>query len=515
MGRLRLQNANNYVSSGNISAEFENLIRYLVSAEKGNLTLGEMLDQIFDEDGLFSGPIELRLDATSGLQFRVGVFTDPEEKWQNIVDLEDIRGAPGLDVGQIGAPILFDRQDTVGVAAQTVIGYSHDETDGILVYVDGILMTEGASFDYTTDSVTNEVILTSALAGTENITLYKIRETAITNYNRQDTLTTASQAVFPFVHDADTVLQVYKNGVLQRFGGSFDYTTDPATDTVTFTSTIPSGNLVSIITVENTALNNVTGLMTEGNFTDTATGKILYATLAINDEDITQAKVEGLVSHIATAAKLVVASSTPGTPATGDLWLDTSVAPNVLKYYDGTQYLRTSPESGLPPFVAADANKIIGVNGTGTALEYRDIDLSSVIPVTQKGASNGVATLDSDGNLPSSQLPSVLASGSLYKENSGATADGDYKIQRVFKQRLSVTGVSLRCSAGTANVQLLVNGVAVGTAQAVSTTPSATTFPTAQEVDATAASALLGFQVTSQSSLADLEVTYSYAILSS
>ena len=76
------------------------------------------------------------------------------------------------------------------------------------------------------------------------------------------------------MHDEATVLQVYKNGILQRSGGSNDYVTNAASDTVTFTSAVPSGNTVTIITVENTSTNVVTGLMTEANYTDLATGKI-------------------------------------------------------------------------------------------------------------------------------------------------------------------------------------------------------------------------------------------------
>ena len=195
------------------------------------------------------------------------------------------------------------------------------------------------------------------------------------------------------MHDEDTVLQVYKNGILQREGGSNDYVTNAASDTVTMTSSVPSGNTVTIITVENTSANTITGLMTETNFTDTATGKIPTSKLQIADGDIAQAKVVGLVSHIASAAKLTTSGSTPSAPATGDLWLDTSQSPNVLKFYDGAQFLQTSPESGLPTFSTSNAGQVVQVNGTGTALQYAAVDLSSRIATTQRGAANGVASL--------------------------------------------------------------------------------------------------------------------------
>jgi len=514
MSRLRQKNPNNYISSGNISDEFESVVRYLNATEYGNKTLGELLAQIFDDSGEWAGPIEVRLDSTNGLQYRVGTYTEAEAGWLSIVPLDEIRGEPGLVVGEIGAPIIYSRQDTDMLATETVVAYSHAATDELIVYVDGVLQVEGSGNDYTTSSGDGEVTFTSAMTGGETVTIYKIRSTSITNFLRTDILTVATQAVFPFVHDINTVLQVYKNGILQRDGGTHDYTTNPDSDTVTLTSAVASGNLISIITVENTALNYVTGLMTEAGYTDTETGKILYSKLAVEDGEITQAKVSGLVTHLATAAKITPNATAPITPATGDLWLDTSTSPNLLKFYTGTQWLQTSPDSGLPTFVEADANKIIRVNGTGTALEYSAPDYTSLLKVSAKGAANGVASLDSGGKLPSSQLPEVLSSGSFYDLQSSAVSNGDFSIQRIFKQKIQIVGVSIQCSAGSATYQLLVNGVAVGDTEDFTTSGIGVTLPTAQEIDGSSASKLIGFQITSASSLADLEVTLAYQILS-
>ena len=49
--------------------------------------------------------------------------------------------------------------------------------------------------------------------------------------------------------------------------------------------------------------------------------------------------------------------TTPTGSQTGDLWLDTSQVPNILKFYTGTQWLETSPESSLPTFVASNASQ--------------------------------------------------------------------------------------------------------------------------------------------------------------
>ena len=107
MARLRQQNPQNYVASGNINAEFENVIRYLNSAELGEKTLGELLETLFDENGVWKGPIELRNDSSAGLQYRVGTYADQSTGWKNLATLESLRGAAGSVVGELGAPIPF------------------------------------------------------------------------------------------------------------------------------------------------------------------------------------------------------------------------------------------------------------------------------------------------------------------------------------------------------------------------------------------------------------------------
>tara|TARA_B100000212_G_scaffold64341_1_gene44348 strand:- start:2505 stop:4052 length:1548 start_codon:yes stop_codon:yes gene_type:complete len=515
MARLRQQNPQNYVASGNINAEFENVIRYLNSAELGEKTLGELLKVLFSEDGVFQGPIEFRNDSSAGIQYRVGSYTDTTTGWTTLATLDSLRGAAGSDLGTVGAPIIHTRQDTVATSGQTVVNYAHDSTDELLVYVNGILKRSGGSNDYVSNATANTVTFNSGLTAGHVVTIYKIRATAITGFTRSDTVTTASQTVFPFVHDDATVLQVYKNGVLQREGGSNDYVTNAASDTVTFTSAVPSGNTISIITVENTSANTITGLMTETNFTDTATGKIPFSKLQIADADIAQAKVAGLVSHISTAAKLTVSGTTPSNPSAGDLFLDTSVSPNVLRFYDGTQFLQTSPESGLPTFSTSNAGQVVQVNGTGTALVYAAIDLSSRIATTQRGAANGVASLDSTGRLPSSQLPTSISSGSFYKIVSGSVSNGAQVIQRIFKQRIQIDAIHVVCSSGTGTVQIQVNGVNVGSTVNVSSSDNNTTLSTPQEIDATSANKKIGFNITNASSLNDLEVTFAFSILSS
>lgn len=514
MARLRQRNPQNYSSSGNINAEFESLVRYLNAAELGDKTIGELLAVLFDDDGEFVGPVEMRLDATDGLQYRVGEYDSDSAGWLNLADLADLRGEPGRDVGEIGAPILFGRTDFVATSLQTVFTYAHDATDELIVFVNGVLQIPGVSSDYTSSAAADTITFNTGLTVSDVVTAYRIRATAVTGFHREDFVTVATQAVFAFVHDDTTVLQVYKNGILQRSGGSYDYVSNAATDTVTFVTPVASGNTITIITVENTATTAVTGLMMEEDFCDPTTGKIIYSSLQIASGDIAQAKVSGLVTALAEAPKLTVGSSTPTGPATGDLWIDTSASPNVLKFWDGTDFLSTSPDSTLPAFTTDDAGKYVAVNGAGTALEYQDLDLSSRIAVTQKAAANGVASLDSDGRLPYAQLPEVLAADNMYLSRTGTTADGTYTVQRVFLRQVEVTGLSAVCASGTATIQLAINGVGVGSTYAVSSTATNNEFVTAQAADGSVATARVGFIITSASSLTDLEVTLAVRVVS-
>lgn len=516
MPRLVQQHPGNYTASQNISNDFENVVRYINAAELGDKTLGELMKILFNSSGEFAGPIEFRKDASAGLQYRVGTYTDASKGWITIASLSEIKGADGTNLGDIGAPIIHSRQDTTATNGQTVVEYAHADTDELLVYLDGVLQRPGASYDYTNDpdgGTNGSVTFVTPLAGGEIITIYKIRASSITGYTRTDTLTAATQTVFPFVHTAEQKLLVFKNGILQREGGANDYTADPDADTVTFTSSVASGNLVSIFTIEDVAQTVVTGLMLESQYVETGTGLIKYAKLSVDDDEIPTAKVNGLSASLTEKAKITASTTAPVSPSTKDLWLDTSTSPNQLKFFDGVAWNATSPESALPTFTTSDARKVARVNGTGTALEWADIDLSSVIAVTQKGAANGVATLDAAGRLPSTQLPTSVSRTTYYQEND-APANATYAIQRIFKQQIKIEGVALQTSSGTCDVQVAVNGVGVGDVHNVSSTPVEVTLASSIDVDATSASSLIGFIVTNNAAAADLEVTLAISIVS-
>lgn len=514
MGRLRQLFPSNYNSSGNVSTEFESLFRYVNAAEMGNLTLGELLAKLFDDNGDPDLPVELRKNTDGDIEYRVGEYTSDADGWTSLVNVADLRGETGSDVGTVGEPVMASRQDTQPTNGSTVVSYTHDSTEDLVVFVDGVLKREGLSYDYTSDATTNTVTFTSTFAGTETVTIYKLRTASLPGYNRYDVVTTGSQTVFPFTHGDDAQMLVYLNGILQRYGGSYDYINDPDSDTVTFTSPITAGNLVTIITLDDGVLRRVAGLMLEADYVDTTTGLINYSALGIADGDITMAKISGLTAAVAAHATITVSATSPVSPSSGDLWLDTAASPNELKFWDSTQWLRTNPDADLPAYTTSDAGKVLHINGTGTGLEFADTDLSDRIPTSEKGIANGVATLDSSGRLPTAQLPEVLSSDTVYMTEATPSAT-TYTLKRVFKQSVQLTGIAVRSSAGTANVQLALNGVGVGSTYAVSTTPNEVTLGSPVDITATSASVTIDVIVSSPASLADLDVAVSLNVVSS
>ncbi len=609
MARLRQQHPQNYVNSGNIHTDFENVIRYLNAAELGNKTVGELLKVLFNESGDFRGPVEFRVDNQTGLQYRIGEYANDDEGWITLVQISDLRGPSGANTGTVEGPLFFNRQDSVvstgllggsftitgggtgytsaptisfsnpdgdpingvnpaatctidangvvdaitltspgsgyltpptmtftppttgttatatctlgAIAANAnVISYTFDPTtDDIVVYKNGLLQTEAApSSEYSKDSTQNTVTLASVQLA-DKITIYSIRSQAVTNFRRLDETIAQAKTSVTFIHTANEKLLVYKNGILQEEGGNDDYLTNPATATITFTSTLIVGDKVSVITVENQSLKTVAGLMFEDEYTDTS-GFIRYAKLAVANDEIPQTKVSNLATSLAGKANLASSNSSPTSPVTGDLWLDISQVPAILKFYDGTQWLETSPESSLPTFIQSNANQYVRVNGTGTALEYGDLDFTSLVPKTFMGAQNGVASLDSSSKIPVAQLPDIFATTTipfknLWEDTNNTVTNKTYFITRVFKQKLRIDGINYQLSAGTCTIQLSLDGTAIsGTTLNATTTNQSQSFSQIIEIDGNTSGRRLEVVVTNASSAQGLELGVAAATLS-
>jgi len=512
MARLKQQHPQNYISSGNINTEFESIIRYVNAAELGNFTIGELLDKIYDENGEFDGPIEFRADTTVGIQYRVGEFdaSEADEDWVTLIDYADLRGPAGTSVGSVEGAIFFNRQEFTATSAQTVFSYTFDTTDDVMVWTNGVLNIEA---DYTKDAAANTVTFAVGRATSDKITILTVRASSVTNYRRSDIVASASQAVFPFVHTNDETLLVYKNGIILVEGGGNDYTSSASSDTITLVSAASVSDKITILTIENLAAQNITGLMFESEYTDSS-GSIMYSTLFIEDGDIPQAKVNGLVAALSDNATLTVSASTPVSPSTGDLWQDTSVSPNKLKFYDGAAWISTSPSSELPAFTSSNAGEYVRVNGTGTSYELGTIDFSTLVPKTYMGAANGVASLDSTGKMPITQLPEIFSVDTInFTEATVANGTGKF-IKWIYKQKVRFDGITHKLSAGTCTIQLAVDGTTVGSTHASTTSQTNSAISPTIEVDGTSTAKRIELDVTSASGTGDLEVGFSVATLS-
>lgn len=519
MARLKVLYPGNHTSSGNIGADIENIVRYLNSAEVGDQTVAELMKILFDDTGVLKAPVQLRSDNIAGLQYRVGVYTEAEEGWQTIATVEEIRGQAGSDVGTIGAPLFSAREDIVineaddeGAIAYptgaTVFNYLHEAADRIVVYLNGALL---ALSDYTNDPDANTVTLNEATAENDLVTIYKVQSANDSGYVRQDVAAGASQAVFPFVHNDDQKVLVYVNGVLQRQGGTNDYTQQPANSTITFTSALIEGDLVTFIIVEDTSQVRVSGLMTEDKFTNDD-GYIPYNMIAVADNEIPQTKVDGISTLLANRGRVYVSSSEPPSANAGDMWVDTAASPNVLKFYNGTGWLLTSPDTGIPAFTTTNALQFLRVNSTGGGLEFANVDFTSLIPKTYIGAADGVAGLDATGRLPIAQLPDTFATRSFFFQKEGSITNADYVITRAFKQNVRVDAIAAKTTSGTANIQLKINGINAGDVIPVSSTLTEQNLSASIAIDATTTSREIAFTVTSASSATDIEVTLAAVI---
>ncbi|WP_138465355.1 hypothetical protein [Poseidonocella sp. HB161398] len=516
MARLRQQYPGNYRASPNISAEFENVIRYMNAAELGNKTLGELVGQLFDDNGQWHGPIEFTRDLDGSIKYRVGEYALDTDGWVTLASAEDIKGVPGANLGEVDAPVIYGRYDIVPGNGATEIEYAHEADEDLLVFVDGVLAVPDA--DYTFENTggvagNGSVTFVTPFTGTETLTLYRVRANAISNYVRVDHETIGDTFNFAFAHESGDKLNVYLNGILQREGLTYDYTSTPSVGQVSFNTSVPAGNIVTIITVESTAAQVVSGLMTEASYCSPDTGLIRLDRIGIPDGSFPQAKVIDLASTLAKKGNLTVSTTSPVEPATGDFWFDIASNPNLVKVWNGIEWLMTSPENTLPSYSTSNAEQYLRVNGTGTALEFVTPDLSAVIPRAERGAANGVAALDASGRLPSSQLPELLGSATYYRD-LGTAAAGSYSLNRIFQQSVTITGIAIRTTSGTCNVQLALNGVGTGPVYSAATAPYEITIGSPVAADATLASIGVGVIVSSPSSLAGLEVSLAVKIKS-
>ena len=524
MAGIRQTAAFEYASSDKVQTEFENVVRYLQQAEVGGKTLGEIVDNLTDDNGNLNSNVEFKLDSSAGLQYRVGETGD----FTTIAALSELRGEAGQNVGDIGAPIFNGRQDYIigttlrasdGVAypsGTTVLEYNHESTDTIVVFRNGLLQVEGATNDYVTSATNNTVTFSDDLTTTDNsgaaevVTVYKIRATAITSFQRVDAEVTTTQSIFPFVMEDSTEIQVYQNGLLLREGGANDYVRDNNADTVTLNTAATNGDIVSIITVENTANQVVAGLMLEQVFTNAQTGKILFDKLEIADGAIAEAKVANLTTSLAGKAGLsdVTAGGTAlsAGPVNTFYLEDVSGSPRLRFKVSATQNVDINPAVDIPSPSSANSGKFIRVSAAG-AYELSALTdvLSAYITTAQKDAANGVPSLDSNLLINIARIPTfdiLQQYPLLIMDKQVATpTTSEVRMKRISGARIKINKIYAVLDAGTLTLDLKVAGASQGLALAVtSSSVSAFIPPSDIIIDARSGPVNLGIEASNLSS---------------
>lgn len=501
MSRLKAINAGNHNSSDRISAEIENIIRYINAAELGDNTISELLSVLFNTDGEFDGPIELQYDSSDGIQYRVGEYEEGAG-WITLAAPSELKGADGNSVGTVTAPLMYGRVEFVGDGATAEFGLANSTTDHVLAYINGILQDEA---DYVVDDVNNTVTFNTPPANLDKVSMMKIRTELVSTFRRATATSATGQAVFAMPHDEGEEVVVYRNGLLQIYGGSNDYTADPTTDTVTFMTSLPAGDLITFVVVDNVDAQEIGGLMLTDQYTD-ENGYIEYGNLVILDEEVPQAKISGLVAALNNTRHISFGPSEPEGALTAWLWVDTTTSPNILKFYDGSVWIATSPTSSLPTFTNENATQVIRVNASGTGFELASVDLTSVMPKTYRGAANGVASLDPDGYIPIEQIPALYNTSTLNFSVDGTATDQDYYIGSYYLETVRLDGISTDLTSGTCTVQLVVDGEVVGDPYSVSSVRSDNPFGSSIEIDSLSQSRQLALRVSSSSTPVELTV---------
>jgi hypothetical protein len=498
MSRLRQYNPNNYGSSSSIHAEFENLVRYIVSGERGSLSYSEMFQKLFDENGDLAIGVEFAYDS-DGLKARIG-----DGDWEVLAGPSDLRGNPGRDVGNIPLPVISVQTAYTATSGQTTFTYTHNSTDTLFVHKNGILLAP--TVDYASNSVSSSFSLTTPCLAGDVITVYRVRGDAGIQISRTDTYVSAvSQAVFGVVYPSNAYQsQIYLNGIL--LSPTSDYVENPSTSSITLIDPAVSGDTLTKVFFSAIGSTEIPGLMLEGIYTDTATGLIPYSKINVADGQVPQAKINGLISHISTSAKISVGASTPVGPVSGNFWLDTSTAKAVLKIYDASQFVAIAPDTSLPTLRTADSGYAVYVNNTGTGYTYKPVDLSSLVPNSSLAVAGGVATLDGDGRLDSTQQPLVRTRDVIHHNVTGSVTNATTVIRRSFGEKFRIVGLSVKTTSGTCTVQLAVSGVAVGLSYSAASGANDQNLSTVIEVDTRVLSKTLDLIVTSAASAVDLQL---------
>jgi hypothetical protein len=495
MARLRQIQPGRYGSSDAVGSEFESIIRYLNGAEIGNNTLSELLAKVFNNNGEVTLGLGFRFDPAAGLQVS---FSDGQ--WYTIAGVDQVRGAPGLNVGSVDGSMFSNRQDFIAIAAQTVFPYraSTGSVD-VHVFANGLLLPP-TEYAYST-TLENLTLVTPRGAG-DLITAVSVRNNAALTYRRSDFVASPSQVVFPFPHSDNETIHVYRGGLFQRPGTGNDYTTNSVSGTVSMSTGQSAGTVITVMAVNNSALREVAGIMLEDRYTQN--GNIRLDRVAIPVNSVPQDRIVNLVTNLSAKADLYVGTSEPsGSIRQGSIWINTSGTVPRMNFYSGAGWYDASPNGLIPAPSPVFGGRFLRLNSSGTSLDYVNIDFSALVPRTAIGNPNGVAALDANGRVPNQNLSDAAFKSPIIGSRTGLVADGSYNVAIISGNRHTFDGMTLMVGEGSATVSLTVGGTAIGLPLAVGTTPTKVNF-VAVTRDATTQGQAVTLTVTSSVNARDL-----------
>lgn len=120
MGRISQQHVGDYGSIENINEEFQYLYQYLLSAERGQRTLNDMIAQLFDANGLLNvGAVEFRFEDGT-LQYQIN-GTGWRETGATVSDLQGPAGPSGSGTGDMVRSVYDPNNDGQIAYAQLAI----------------------------------------------------------------------------------------------------------------------------------------------------------------------------------------------------------------------------------------------------------------------------------------------------------------------------------------------------------------------------------------------------------
>ncbi len=155
-----------------------NLDTYIEALEKGSRTLPDLLDDLYDETGTLIADIEMRYNA-GALEYRYGIFVDPEAGWVNIATFNKWQGdyTAGNDYNA-GDVVKYNNGVIYFVDAYTNVPVTPDpSTDPKLIWLIDEAYIDGLFTDMETIKSDTQTIKDNAVTETQGIAAQAVIDT--------------------------------------------------------------------------------------------------------------------------------------------------------------------------------------------------------------------------------------------------------------------------------------------------------------------------------------------------